>query len=272
MIQNTIIIDSDEIFSKKVNFFIDSLVDFAVSCVYESFADIDKFTNCNLLIATTNSETYESDYISINKISSNNPDIMVVLLITSATNEMITKAFTNKYAAVVDKKYFLSYYEFILENILTIKGFYVSPVLAKYIFEKVSFPKTSNITLLTKKQNDVAYYLSKGYSYIEIANEMNQSVNTTRMHARLLYRKINIKSRFELIDMLQNGKLKLNTITINPIANKSDFIHITEKENKVLTLLNENKSIKEIASELSITQFTINYYIRKLKQKNILNK
>ncbi|WMW77317.1 LuxR C-terminal-related transcriptional regulator [Flavobacterium sp. 20NA77.7] len=270
MSTNTIIIDSDEIFTKKVCFFIDSLVGFDVSYVNNSFADIDKLTNCNLLIATTNSETYESDYISINKISSNNPDIMIVLLTTSATNEMITKAFLNKFAAVVDKKYFLSYYEFILENILTIKGFYVSPILAKYIFEKVSLPKTSNITLLTKKQNDVAYYLSKGYSYIEIANEMNQSVNTTRMHTRLLYRKINIKSRFELINMLQNGNLKLNPITFNPIVNKSNFIYITEKEKKVLTLLKDNKNIKEIASELSITQFSTKYYINKLKQKNLI--
>lgn len=220
---NTFIVDSDKHFVKQVSLIFENLSNYVVKETFDTINDLKEAHNNNLLIITLNIETYESDYLCISKIISSCSDVMVVLIANNVSNEIISKAFTNKFAAIIDKKYFISFCEFILENIYTFRGFYLSPLFVRYLFEQNQNSLKKRSFKISKKQNDVAFFLAKGLSYSEIAKIMNLSINTTRMHIRLLYKKLNVKSRYEMIQILNNG-------SFNIIPSKLSIIEATIAE------------------------------------------
>jgi DNA-binding CsgD family transcriptional regulator len=53
--------------------------------------------------------------------------------------------------------------------------------------------------LLTEREETVLKYLSRGYSYGELAKEMGVTINTIQTHIRGLYTKLEVHSKSEAI-------------------------------------------------------------------------
>lgn len=268
---DTIVVNSDHQVKRQICFVINNLNNYRVNGVYDSLHEAKHLNKNSLLIVSLNTDAYATDYLSLHEIINKNPGVMVVVLASSASKDIILKAFTTQCAAIVDKQHFQLFAEFILESINTFRGFYVSPLFVKYLIEENPIRTDSSTVFLSKKHNDIVYCLTQGYSYIEIANAMNISINTAKRHIKVIYSKLKISSKFELIDLLQTGSIKINPRVVEPVKSHIKFLNTTEKEQTILTLLNKKKTIKEIASELSITQISTKYYIRKLKQKKLVN-
>ncbi len=52
---------------------------------------------------------------------------------------------------------------------------------------------------LTNKENEVSLYLKKGYTYLDIAEFLNISVNTVKTHANNIYKKLKVSGKSDLI-------------------------------------------------------------------------
>lgn len=267
----TIVVNSDKQLKLQVCFLINSLSNYKVSEIFDSLDEVKYLNKDSLLIVSLKTEDYATDYLSIHEIVNKHPGIIVVVLTSSASKDIISKAFSSKCSAIVDKQHFQLFTEFILDSIITFKGFYVSPLFVKYLIEDSPISTVSSTVFLSKKHNDIVYCLTQGYSYLEIANALNISINTAKRHIKVIYGKLKIRSKFELIELLQKGSLKINPRMVEPVKRNIKFLNATVKEQTILAMLNQKKTVKEIASELSITQISTKYYIRKLKQKNLLD-
>ena len=53
---------------------------------------------------------------------------------------------------------------------------------------------------LTPKEHEVLQLMSKGYLYKEIANELNNTVNTIKQHIRHIYEKLHVQNKAEAIN------------------------------------------------------------------------
>ena len=271
MRMDTVVVNFDEHYKKQICFVINNLSNYKVTEDYNFLDEVKHLNKDSLLIVSLNTEAYATDYLSIHEIINNHPGVMVVVLATAASKDIISKAYTAQCAAIVDKQYFHLFAEFILESITTFKGFYVSPLFVKYLIEESPNKIACSNVFLSKSHNDIVYCLTQGYSYIEIANALNLSINTVKKYIKVIYTKLNITSKYELVELLYNGSIKINPKVVEPVKSHIKFINVTEKEQTILTLLNKKKTVKEIASELSITQLATKYYIKKLKQKKLVD-
>jgi DNA-binding NarL/FixJ family response regulator len=55
---------------------------------------------------------------------------------------------------------------------------------------------------LTEKEKQILNLVSKGYLYKEIANELNNSINTIKQHIRHIYEKLHVQNKAEAINKI----------------------------------------------------------------------
>ena len=266
-----VVVNFDEHYKKQICFLINNLSNYNVTEDYKKIDDVKHLNKDSLLIVFLNTEAYATDYLSIRQIINKYPGVMVVVLTSIASKDIISNAFTAQCAAIVDKQHFQLFAEFILESITMFKGFYVSPMFVKYLIEESPIKTASSTFFLSNKHNDIVYCLTQGYTYVEIANAPNLSINTVKKYINVIYNKLDITSKYELVELLYNGSIKINPKVVEPVKCDIKFLNVTEMEQTILTLLNKKKTVKQIASELSITQISTKYYIRKLKQKKLVD-
>lgn len=77
----------------------------------------------------------------------------------------------------------------------------MNPGIASKIVEYFSTDKTL-VEKLTERELTIANYLKDGWSYKMIAIEMHLSIDTIRSHIRSIYRKLEINSKGELINLM----------------------------------------------------------------------
>ncbi|MDI9333541.1 MAG: response regulator transcription factor [Cytophagales bacterium] len=70
---------------------------------------------------------------------------------------------------------------------------------ARVVEPMVRTLKTSSNKLLTEREETVLQFLSRGYTYGELAKEMGVTINTIQSHIRGLYAKLEVHSRSEAI-------------------------------------------------------------------------
>ena len=78
----------------------------------------------------------------------------------------------------------------------------ISPMIARYLIRMHQAPGTdqSGADLgLSERELEVLKLSAKGYTYQEVANLMNLSVNTVGSHTRHVYRKLAVHSRSEAV-------------------------------------------------------------------------
>ena len=67
-------------------------------------------------------------------------------------------------------------------------------------FQKTPF--SQNEYHLTPKEQQVLDLMSKGYLYKEIADELNNTVNTIKQHIRNIYEKLHVQNKAEAINKI----------------------------------------------------------------------
>lgn len=55
------------------------------------------------------------------------------------------------------------------------------------------------LLLLTARENEVIYFLSKGLTYEKIAKTMGISHETVKMHLKNIYRKLKVQNKIEAL-------------------------------------------------------------------------
>ena len=57
---------------------------------------------------------------------------------------------------------------------------------------------------MTERESEVARYLYKGLTYVGIADELTISKNTVKRHIHNIYKKMEIESRNQFVDYVDN--------------------------------------------------------------------
>ena len=73
--------------------------------------------------------------------------------------------------------------------------------IARMVVESFQVKK---INSLTRKENEVLQLLSKGKSYLAIAEDLGLKLNTIKYHIRNIYEKLHVTSKDELINIMSN--------------------------------------------------------------------
>ena len=69
---------------------------------------------------------------------------------------------------------------------------------------KGGFPEALNsVDVLTDRERDVVRFLASRLTLVEIARELNISVNTLKFHLKVVYRKLGVSSRAEAADTVR---------------------------------------------------------------------
>lgn len=77
----------------------------------------------------------------------------------------------------------------------------MSGQIARMVVESFQIPTTAGeLYNLTKREQEVLDFLSKGYRYQEIADEMFISIDTIRSHIRNIYEKLQVRSRTQAVN------------------------------------------------------------------------
>lgn len=70
----------------------------------------------------------------------------------------------------------------------------------------------ANIKLLTPREMEVIVLLLKGYTNKRIIEELFISENTLKVHNRNIYRKLQVKNRKELFQLILTSEERTNTL------------------------------------------------------------
>jgi DNA-binding NarL/FixJ family response regulator len=90
-------------------------------------------------------------------------------------------------------------------------GSYVSQQFTYQMFEHIESKTTVNEKIrLTDRQNQIINFLISGDTYNDIAHKMDVSVNTTRKHIAILYKKLNVKNRSSLFKIKMHNLIEFN--------------------------------------------------------------
>jgi DNA-binding NarL/FixJ family response regulator len=87
---------------------------------------------------------------------------------------------------------------------VSMEGGFISQKITKKILDYFHQPSSFS-TLLTNREMEVAYYINDGFTYRQIAQRCDISIDTVRMHIRNIYRKLNVKSKVQLINNMKTN-------------------------------------------------------------------
>lgn len=63
---------------------------------------------------------------------------------------------------------------------------------------------------ITKREEEIMRYITKGYTYMEMSNLCNISYNTIKTHVYNLYQKLNVSGKVELINLIHDANIGIN--------------------------------------------------------------
>lgn len=144
----------------------------------------------------------QSSIYSIPHILQREPDTEVIMFTVLDDANVIFQALTYGATGYLLKDISMIELEQSLFSVIEGNGALLSPSIAKKII-KYFIPKTEatldESTELTEREHVVIHLLKEGHTYEEIASRIGLSVNGIRYHIKSVYRKLQVKSRGELI-------------------------------------------------------------------------
>lgn len=129
-----------------------------------------------------------------------NPDLTIIINTIQTSSDVIFKALKAGALGYIDKQSTAVNYKDVFTALLN-GGAYLTPSIAFKIVNNFKSKSTTHLHNLTERENDVAEKIKEGMSYSEIGDELSISINTVRMHIKKIYTKLQINSKFELMNL-----------------------------------------------------------------------
>ena len=76
----------------------------------------------------------------------------------------------------------------------------IAGIAKKLVLRFQSQHNAQNEFNLTPKEKQILLLMAKGHLYKEIAEELNNTVNTIKMHIRNIYEKLHVQNRSEAVN------------------------------------------------------------------------
>lgn len=240
-----------------------SLCTYLSQCEHEDIvfielnSEIEKFISNQLLIFKF--------LIMINKLK-------IILITEQISFNFLSKCFDLKVFAVIDNSYYENFNLNKLDFIL-INQIFISPKLLEYLFENKQLRNNYLSNIFTKKELEIISLLRENLRYNEISINLNLSINTIRMHVRNIYKKMCVKSKTELILILNNESDLINKLKVLHCFKLMKKISFNEKENYIKKILNFNDySIENLSHKLGVSENKTLKIVDSIKMKdNLLN-
>lgn len=205
------LIDDDKIVTDSVSSFLAMQPDINISGVFHSAEDfinpsnLTKLKTPSILILDVGLPGI-SGIEAIVPIKELFPDLDIIMLTTYEEEDIILRAIYNGACSYVSKKAGL---KAILDavNIVDQGGSYMSPAIAREIFNHLSPKKTETRVVLTDRQLQILQHLVDGKTYIQISAIMSISIETVRSHIKRMYKKLQVGNKTEAISKFMNGEI-----------------------------------------------------------------
>lgn len=203
MKKNIIIIEDDLEFAQMQRKFISSCKDYRCLGVYSNPLDfLESSESKDIDMILLDLLTPRIDGIAaISRILKKHPNASIIINSFNDNEDVILKAIQEGAMGYIDKQNFFTFFEMVADKVSD-GGAFMTPRIAKKIFS--FFQKEKNLlSKLTKREQSVAQSIIKGNSYKIISYELNISLDTVRMHIRNIYKKFQINSKAELINVFK---------------------------------------------------------------------
>ena len=136
---------------------------------------------------------------AIPKLLDMNPELIIIINTIKNNSDVIFKAIKAGAMGYLDKQSTPVHYDEVFTSVLN-GGAYLTPSVALQVINHFK-NDIKTINKLTNRENDVAVRIRDGKSYNKVADELNISVNTVRMHIKNIYTKLQISSKYELMSI-----------------------------------------------------------------------
>lgn len=140
---------------------------------------------------------------AIEPILKKHPDAAIIMNTIKDDSDTIFTALERGALGYIDKQSFDIKYEEVL-HIVAEGGAYMTPKIARKIFNRFQQPKT-NFEDLTSRERDVTNGILEGLTYKMIAAKYDISVDTVRMNIKSIYRKLKINSKGQLFKLAKRN-------------------------------------------------------------------
>ncbi|WP_341226759.1 response regulator transcription factor [uncultured Arcticibacterium sp.] len=205
------LIDDDKIVTDSVSSLLQLQPDIKITGVFHSAEDFINPTNLSkletpsILILDVGLPGI-SGIDAIIPIKKSFPELDIIMLTTYEEEDVILKAIYNGACSYVSKKAGL---KAILDavNIVDSGGSYMSPAIAREIFNHLSPRKSGAKFSLPERQLEILQSLVDGKTYLQIAEDFNISVETVRSHIKRMYKKLHVSNKTEAISKFMKGQI-----------------------------------------------------------------
>jgi len=86
-------------------------------------------------------------------------------------------------------------------------GAFMSPAVARKITDYFRLKEQPELFALTNREKEIVTFLTEGFSYKMIALNLGLSLDTVRFHLRNIYKKLQVKSKAEVISKVLKQEL-----------------------------------------------------------------
>ena len=126
------------------------------------------------------------------------PEIEIIILSNRIDDESIFNALKAGACGYLSKNIFPSKLLSAIKEVVD-GGAPLNKAVARKVVSSFNKGNNSCIPKISKRESDVLDLLCKGYNYNAIAEELFISTNTVRFHLKNIYKKLNVKTRYEAV-------------------------------------------------------------------------
>ncbi len=198
---NVIIVSNDIQLAGKLLLNINEVEGFSCTKIYTSVEDV-LLTKVRSEIMIIDSDLIKNEWKrTIHTVIHKRPASSIILYSEDFDTELIIETMRLGVVGYLDERQITSGMSEVLVGV-SMEGGFISQKITKKILDYFHQPSSFS-TLLTNREMEVAYYINDGFTYRQIAQRCDISIDTVRMHIRNIYRKLNVKSKIQLINNMK---------------------------------------------------------------------
>lgn len=198
---NVIIVSNDIQLAGKLLLNINEVEGFSCTKIYTSVEDV-LLTKVRSEIMIIDSDLIKNEWKrTIHTVIHKSPASSIILYSEDFNTELIIETMRLGVVGYLDERQITSGMSEVLVGV-SMEGGFISQKITKKILDYFHQPSSFS-TLLTNREMEVAYYINDGFTYRQIAQRCDISIDTVRMHIRNIYRKLNVKSKIQLINNMK---------------------------------------------------------------------